>query len=58
MWAIVTSKGEAIPVSKTERGAKNYATRNKYNLVCKISPYSMGCYALQEKKGGKWVTKL
>lgn len=58
MWAIVTSKGEAIPVSKTERGAKNYATRRGYSVICKISPYSMSCYALQEKKGGKWVAKL
>ena len=33
IYGIVTSRGEHIDVSKSERGAKQYATRNGYNKI-------------------------
>lgn len=54
-FAIVNSKGVAHVVSNTERGAKVYATRNGYSIICQVSPYSMSCYNLQERQGKKWV---
>ena len=54
-FAIVTSKGEAIVVSSTERGAKNYATRHGYKTICQVSPYSWTCYNLKTKQGKKWL---
>ena len=43
-----------IDVSKTERGAKNYATRNGYNVV--TIRYNNGYIAAQiaKKTNGKW----
>jgi hypothetical protein len=54
-FAVVNHNGQATIVSSTERGAKNYATRNDYKVVCKVSPYSMTCYNLQQKQGKNWV---
>lgn len=54
MWAVVSADGRATPVSGTERGAKNYATRHGYARICRVSPYSMSCYGSQVKTGGRW----
>ena len=54
-FAVVNHNGEATIVSSTERGAKSYATRNGYAIVCQVSPYSMSCYNLQQKQGKKWA---
>jgi hypothetical protein len=53
-WAVVDHIGRAIPVSNSGHGAKCYATRKGYKVVCRVSPYSMGCYNLLEKKGKRW----
>ena len=54
-YAVVNSLGVATIVSSSEHGAKVYATRRGYKIICRVSPYSMSCYDLKEKKGGKWV---
>jgi hypothetical protein len=54
-FAVVDSTGNATIVSSSEHGAKVYATRNGYRIICEVSPYSMSCYDLKEKKGKKWV---
>lgn len=55
MFGIVDKySGIVVAMYKTERGAKCAATRGGYFIICKISPFSGMCYALQEKKGGKW----
>lgn len=54
-FAVVnTTTGEAIPVSTTARGAKAYATRNGYRVVCRVSPHSMTCYDYHARVAGKW----
>ena len=55
-FAVVNSKGFAQVVSNTELGAKSYATRNGYSIICQVLPYSMTCYNLQQKQGKKWVS--
>jgi hypothetical protein len=42
-------------VSHTERGAKNYATRNGYTKVTKRNGYN--ALIISEKKNGKWVSR-
>ena len=54
MWAIVNSKGEAIPVSHTERGAKCYASRNGYRRVAYISHINNMVVRTMAKEGAKW----
>ena len=53
-YAVVNSQGVATVVSRTMRGAKNYATRNDYKTVCQVSDFSMSCYNFSEKRGKKW----
>lgn len=58
-YGIVTSKGEHIDVSKTEKGAKNYATRHGYTRVS--IRYNGGYHVevIAEKNAkGKWVSEL
>jgi hypothetical protein len=46
-----------VDVSKTEQGAKNYASRNKYNTI--TIRYNCG-YIVEEiaykNKSGKWIS--
>ena len=56
MWAIINEKtGAAYVVSNTERGAKNYATRQNYSVVCQVNRYSMSCYDFKVKSGKRWA---
>ena len=56
MWAIVNERTDAAyVVSNTEKGAKAYATRNKYSVVCQVSKWSMSCYDFKVKSGKRWV---
>ncbi len=55
LFAVVNHKGEAIVISRTMRGAKNYATRNKYTKVCEVSRFSWACFNVFEKVGKNWV---
>jgi hypothetical protein len=55
-YGIVNSQGIHIDVSLTEKGAKNYATRNGYKSIS--IRYNSGCIvAIVAKKtsNGKWI---
>lgn len=54
MYAVVNSSGVATVVSKSMRGAKNYATRKGYKTVCQVGKYSMSCYNFFTKVNNKW----
>ena len=53
-YGVLASDGTHIDVSNTERGAKNYATRNGYNIV--TIRFNCGYVATQiaKKVGNKW----
>jgi len=55
IYAVLNSELCLIDTSKTERGAKQHATRNGYNLVGFRVGYN--AFILAEKINGKWVTK-
>jgi len=55
IYGVLNSELCLIDTSKTERGAKQYATRNGYNLVGFRVGYN--AFILSEKINGKWVTK-
>lgn len=57
MFAVVTNSGMIIPVSNTERGAKCYATRNGFSLVCQVSKFSMTGYNFSRKVSNEWVAE-
>lgn len=54
MFCVIDSDGKATPVSDTERGAKNYASRNGYTRIGQISKYSLSVYNCSRKIKGKW----
>lgn len=53
-YGVLGIEGNHIDVSKTERGAKQYATRHGYTRVS--IRYNGGCVAavISEKKGNRW----
>jgi len=55
-FGIIDSNGAHIDVSKTERGAKTYATKHGYSIV--TIRYNCGYVAerIAEKINNKWVT--
>ena len=53
MYGVLDRNGCHNDISKTERGAKNFATRNGYNHISKRLGYNAYKYA--EKVAGKWV---
>jgi hypothetical protein len=58
-YGIVNAEGTHYDVSKTEKGAKNYATRHGYTRVS--IRYNGGCHCevIAEKNAkGKWVSEL
>lgn len=57
-YGILNSDNVHIDVSNTERGAKNYATRNGFDIV--TIRYNMGYNAaiISKKVNGKWKTTL
>jgi hypothetical protein len=55
IYGVLNSELCLIDTSKTERGAKQHATRNGYNLVGFRVGYN--AFILAEKINGKWVTK-
>jgi len=54
IFGVIDSTGTHIDVSKTERGAKNYATRNGYNNVSIRVNAGYVAYKIFEKVEGKW----
>ena len=55
MFAVINNRTlEAIPVSNSERGAKNYATRNGYHMVSRISQINNMVVETYIKIGNRW----
>lgn len=55
MYGVVNANGEHTDVSHTERGAKNFATRNHYSKVSIRYNCSFDVDIISVKKGRKWV---
>lgn len=57
MYGVVNSEGIHTDVSKTEKGAKNYATRHGYNKVSirYNSGYHIDIIAIKTNKG-RWLS--
>jgi plastocyanin domain-containing protein len=55
IYGVVNNKGEHIDVSKSEKGAKNFATRNHYNKVSIRYNSGYDVDIISVKKGRKWV---
>lgn len=55
-YGVLNSDNVHVDVSKTERGAKNYATRNGFDIVS--IRFGCGYNAIQtaQKINGKWKT--
>ena len=54
IYGIIDSQGAHIDVSKTERGAKCYATRHGYNEVSIRPNCGYVAYTVAVKDNGKW----
>lgn len=54
IYGIVTSKGEHIDISRSEKGAKRYATRHGYKTVSRRNENHYYVFVIAEKIGGKW----
>jgi len=54
IYGIKSSTGEHIDVSKTERGAKAYATRHGYAVVTMRNAAHYYVVELAYKRDGKW----
>lgn len=52
VYCVLSERSGAIDVSKTEHGAKCYATRNGYNRICKRIGYN--CLDVQVKTPKGW----
>lgn len=54
----VNTRGGYVDVSRTERGAKNYATRHGYNEI--HIRYDSGCIIqfIARRSGKKWVAPI
>lgn len=50
----VSCDGAYTDVSKSERGAKRYATQHGYDTVYKRPSCGYHVFAVAEKKNGKW----
>lgn len=57
-FGVIFNDGKCTPVANSERGAKNYATRNGFDKIGQISGYSMTVYGIQAKINGKWRAEL
>lgn len=51
----VSVNGSYVDVSRTERGAKAYATRNGYDVVYKRPSSGCNVFPVAERVGNKWV---
>lgn len=53
IYGVIDSNECLLDTSKTEQGAKQYATRNGYNIIGFRVGYN--AFILAEKINGKWV---
>lgn len=54
IYGIVTRNGEHIDVSRSEKGAKRYATMHGYKTVSRRNENYYYVFVIAEKKDGKW----
>lgn len=54
LFGVLDSDGGHVDVSKTLRGAKNYATRHGYTIVTSRANGSYHARTESIKEGGKW----
>lgn len=54
MYGICSEQSGFIQTSKTEKGAKQHATRNGYGSIYYCSPHSWSVFELARRVGGKW----
>lgn len=54
LFGVLDSDGGHVDVSKTLRGAKNYATRHGYTIVTSRADGSYHARTESIKEGGKW----
>lgn len=55
-YGVINKDGTHIDVSKSERGAKQYATKNGYSKVS--IRYNCGCIVVilsEKSKSGRWI---
>lgn len=55
VYGVLGKDNGFIQVSKSELGAKNYATRHGYSEVYAMHPVSWAVWPLWVKQGKKWV---
>lgn len=55
IYGIIDNNNIYTDISKSEKGAKNYATRNGYNKIGCRNVNSYNAFLVAEKVGGKWV---
>lgn len=53
VYGVINSEGTHTDVSNTLKGAKNYATRNKYIKVSKRVGYN--AYEVAQKINNNWI---
>lgn len=56
IYGIVTTSGEHIDISNSERGAKRYATLNGYDTVSRRDVNHYYVDVIAKKIGEKWVS--
>jgi hypothetical protein len=54
-FGICNNNGEYFEISKTEKGAKNYATRNGYKIIYMRFNLSLNIAPFAYKKNNKWL---
>lgn len=55
IYGVITKRGEFLDTSKTERGAKSYATQNGYSRIGYRIEYNVT--ETHEKINGRWRPK-
>lgn len=54
VYGIIDSAGCHIDISKTEKGAKRYATLHRYTQVSQRNANSYCPFIIAEKRGKRW----
>lgn len=56
VYGVAGRDGGFIQTSRTERGAKNHATRNRYRQVYAMHEVSWAVELIAERQNDKWIT--
>lgn len=57
LWGVITHKGEYIEVSKTQHGAKCYATRNGYTRIGARPNGGYNVINVLVRVGNRWINE-